>query len=562
MRKRKKDLQAVTFQAKLEREFLKRFYVILFSSFLVVLLSSVSFYFINIYSSMQTERKQIAESYEKMKASFESKIESMSTELVLSYIEGTANERDLYTKYYEMMAVQNNNIQGRFLIIDKNYSPLFDSGKEWHNSNKFTNYLKAVYSHAIEDREITERVYVSQEKIHYLVLSKKIMKNGELKGYLAVLVDGRSFYPTTNLTGVNYYLYDKYDNIFAMSSSYFVEGNLEKLSDEVQTPIKYRQGELVLAVNSQVSKNLSLVVFKKETSIFMISLFLLFSTLLICLAAVIPIKHISKKFAENNSKNVALISEEMEKVGENRNYRFKIESNDEFSDLAQNINEMLDRIDRLFENNLELVKENALSERKKLEAQFDPHFLYNTLEVIRISTLYDPKLANEMILSLNQVLRYSISEQFEYSQIKDDINYLKHYLKIYEIRFEELNYVIRVEEKLAKIEIPKLLLLPIIENSLKYGLIKRKDLQLLIEIKQLDNGNVVLSVADNGGGIVKEIVEKVNQESYQNKGNHHGLYNSKRRFLLRYPNSQFTLFSEFEESAVIMEIKQEDLTNV
>ncbi|MCM3750367.1 histidine kinase, partial [Paenibacillus pasadenensis] len=150
----------------------------------------------------------------------------------------------------------------------------------------------------------------------------------------------------------------------------------------------------------------------------------------------------------------------------------------EFELISTKINEMLDELSGAHQKNINLLKENTLAERKMLEAQFNPHFLYNTLEVIRASIAFDPALSNQLILRLTKILRYSIEEKTEEVTLRTDLRYLEEYLMINRIRFQDFTYQLEIEDAALDLPIPKLFLLPIIENSLKYGFKHRHDLAI------------------------------------------------------------------------------------
>lgn len=242
---------------------------------------------------------------------------------------------------------------------------------------------------------------------------------------------------------------------------------------------------------------MNLIVYKKLESLNILWRFSFFIIAILVFFLLLFSRYSSKKIAHNNSQYVEFISNEMKKVINNKNYRFKVESNDEFQFLSENINQMLDELEELNQNNLSLIKENVISERKMLEAQFNPHFLYNTLETIRVASYYDTELANKLILNLNTILRYSISKLNEVATIKTDMIYIENYLEICKERFERFAYEIIVDEQTEEFLIPKLLILPIVENSMKYGFRERKDLQLLIKVVR-DEESVIIKVIDNG----------------------------------------------------------------
>lgn len=136
---------------------------------------------------------------------------------------------------------------------------------------------------------------------------------------------------------------------------------------------------------------------------------------------------------------------------------------------------------------------------------------------------------------LSRLLRYSIGPDRSV-QLKDDMNYVRDYLKLQQIRFNErLEYRISVAEEAQDVYVPKLVLQPIIENAIKYGY--RNQTNVLIDIRIYPSaGKLMLEVCDNGQGMDEETLQKVNQllQSQNNTTQHIGLYNVHRRLVLLY----------------------------
>lgn len=195
----------------------------------------------------------------------------------------------------------------------------------------------------------------------------------------------------------------------------------------------------------------------------------------------------------------------------------------------------------------------------KLDAQFNPHFLANTLEAIRSVMYMDPDIASHLILKMNKILRYSIDEEMNEITLKEDIEYVRGYLEINATRLEEFDYKIEMDPILESFVVPKLFLLPFIENSLKYGYKKRRDLKVHVHIKYRKDHTIVFRVIDNGGAINHQKAQRVN-ESVQKPNewiNHHGLKNTKQRVELFYPESSFRLFRKLSCTVVELVIRSE-----
>lgn len=153
-------------------------------------------------------------------------------------------------------------------------------------------------------------------------------------------------------------------------------------------------------------------------------------------------------------------------------------------------------------------------------------------------------------------MRYSIEEKTEEVTLRTDLRYLEEYLMINRIRFQDFTYQLEIEDAALDLPIPKLFLLPIIENSLKYGFIHRHDLAINLSIKKLGEGTYLIQVTDNGQALTKSRAFEINYNLQNNTsmGNHHGLMNSKRRIQLMYANAQFALHVTGDEAVVEVRI--------
>lgn len=123
-------------------------------------------------------------------------------------------------------------------------------------------------------------------------------------------------------------------------------------------------------------------------------------------------------------------------------------------------------------------------------------------------------------------------------------------------RFEAFNYDLQMDKKVLDLPVPKLFLLPLIENSLKYGFQYKQDLTLTVSGVIEADGAVVLTVKDNGAALDKARAEALDcalQED-PNVGSHHGLMNSKRRIQLMYPNAAFHISVAGDETLVTIRI--------
>ena len=155
-----------------------------------------------------------------------------------------------------------------------------------------------------------------------------------------------------------------------------------------------------------------------------------------------------------NSESIDKLIHALAQREGNFNGYVDIQTNDEFQILGDEYNVMLDRLKELIEKNKELSELRTIIEVK--QSQFHPHFIFNVLETLRYAIKIDANQAQDIVLILSRLLRYSIGHDRNV-QLKNDMNYVRDYLKR-RIRFNDrLEYRITVAEETMDVYVPKLL---------------------------------------------------------------------------------------------------------
>ena len=213
-----------------------------------------------------------------------------------------------------------------------------------------------------------------------------------------------------------------------------------------------------------------------------------------------------------------------------------IDSNREFQTIGNDFNEMIKGLKEQNERNKELAQNAAFAQVKQLESQFNPHFLFNTLDNIRFMAKIDPDAADKMIVSLSGLLRYSIREMRDEVTVREDFEHLQYYLNILKIRFNRrFDYEIDVAEDIMECLIPKLLLQPILENAVKYGFGEKEKLTVRVTGYQIQE-KLIFVCEDDGAGMEEEALEAIKRQlsSEDETTEHFGIYNIDRRIKLMY----------------------------
>ncbi len=241
--------------------------------------------------------------------------------------------------------------------------------------------------------------------------------------------------------------------------------------------------------------------------------------------------------SEVYTRDVKKIENAFEEVQQgNLGVTLHIDSSREFQTIGNDFNEMLLGLKNQIQQNKELAENAAFLQVKQLESQFNPHFLFNTLDNIRFMARIDANAADKMIVSLSGLLRYSIREMREEVTVREDLEHLQYYLNILQIRFNRrFSYSIDVAEDIQDCLIPKLLLQPILENAVKYGFGDREKLTVRISGYQMQE-TLIFVCEDDGVGIDEETLGEIRKQLEDSSGTtaHFGLYNIHRRLQLMY----------------------------
>lgn len=219
--------------------------------------------------------------------------------------------------------------------------------------------------------------------------------------------------------------------------------------------------------------------------------------------------------------------------------------------------EIINDIRQLVEENRQEAVMRAMAEIRQLESQINPHFIFNTLEVIRCNIRMDPSAAERMLLDFSQLLRYSIDTSHQVVSLEDDLDYVESYLSIMKRRkSSEIEYAFEIHEEAEKGLVPKLTLQPIVENAVKYGAHGHETLHIRISAQR--EGNILeIAVADDGRGISREKLEDIRRtlESSETPPKYFGLYNIHRRIRLMYGKNGSLLIESAEGKGTMVRIR-------
>lgn len=192
----------------------------------------------------------------------------------------------------------------------------------------------------------------------------------------------------------------------------------------------------------------------------------------------------------------------------------------EFRILIQKFNQMNGRIQDLIRENYEVRLREKEAEIMALNLQLNPHFLYNTLNIINWMAIEkEQRSISRMIVSLSTMLQYTVKNKKEQVRLQDELEWLKSYLHIMEQRFEGVFTVHYELEMLpGDARVPKLFLQPIVENAILHGFESMEHGGLILLSGEQRNGALHFRVEDNGRGMSEESLQALRSPEAQGIG--------------------------------------------
>ncbi|MFQ9043843.1 MAG: sensor histidine kinase [Roseburia faecis] len=213
------------------------------------------------------------------------------------------------------------------------------------------------------------------------------------------------------------------------------------------------------------------------------------------------------------------------------------ECEDEITNLKRTYNNLLNSIRKLLERTKEEEKIIRKNELDLILEQINPHFLYNTLDVISGLTLIgDQDKSFQMTQALGRFYRNSLNSGCQVITVREELDIIKSYMTIINIRYNnEISIEYKVDENLLDILMLKLILQPLVENAVHHGMCQKEGKgKLCISVQALDDKLMEVSVRDNGVGIPEDKIRLILEGGYKTSKSGFGLHSVKQRVELFY----------------------------
>ncbi len=208
-------------------------------------------------------------------------------------------------------------------------------------------------------------------------------------------------------------------------------------------------------------------------------------------------------------------------------------AHDEIGELTDSYNYMATRQNLLLKRQQETAEELRTLEISALQAQINPHFLYNTMDMINwLSQSGEQEEVTRAIQALSSFYKLTLSRKDPITDLRSELDHIKLYVELQNMRFEErITLTVDIPDELLSVRLPKLTLQPIVENSILHGILEKESQEGTIVVAGWeDSGDAVILISDNGVGMDEETLATVlSGENKKATGTNIAVFNTHRR---------------------------------
>ena len=366
------------------------------------------------------------------------------------------------------------------------------------------------------------------------------------------------------------YLVNSRDNLVATSNS-FLYGTYPFSSDEIR--------ENIMSSNNFITKTvLGKKVYAgfyriKNTDWYMVAVMpadpimkksthIICNFLLIYIAFLLIAFIIASRLSHSMTRRLSLVVNQMAKVRFEPPVQLKdADSQDEIGELIDTYNYMSRKIQQLMDDQAKAAENLRIAEFDSLQAQINPHFLYNTMDMISwLAQQGKSDEVTEVVRRLSRFYRLTLSRKQELTTIADEAEHVTIYIELQNIRFNNgIDFIMDIPDYLMEYSMPKLIFQPLVENSIIHGIMEKEEKTGSIVLTGwMEDEDIVLLLSDAGVGIDPDILPKFLDGTFHNpqsKGSNVAVYNTHRRLQILYGERYGLSFSSTKGQGTEVQIR-------
>ncbi|GEM_PF-91092 len=355
-----------------------------------------------------------------------------------------------------------------------------------------------------------------------------LRENLPASGSVSYLINDRdSIIATTSpaLSSTYYLNYETIQDSFMSSNNFLQKEVLDEVIYAGMYNIKQPRWYMVVVIPSEPLIHKSQVLMLEYLALFFLS---------IAVALVIAIV-----LSRSITRRLSLLNRQMSKVRTGPPVPLEeSDIHDEIGDLIDTYNYMSREMNRLLREMEKTGEELRIAEFRSLQAQINPHFLYNTMDMINwMAAQNRTSEIADAVLSLSRFYKLTLSKKESVSTVAEEIEHVSIYLKLQNMRYPDaIEFVVDISDDFLDYEIPKLTLQPIIENSVLHGIMEKEEKSGTIVLTGWrEDETLVLLLSDDGVGMDAEILDKILYEKERpQKGNNIAVFNTHHRLQILY----------------------------
>lgn len=285
----------------------------------------------------------------------------------------------------------------------------------------------------------------------------------------------------------------------------------------------------------------------------------MYSVLLVMIAAILVLGiSLALSLSNRLSRPIHVLNETMHEV-QTGNLDAHMQADwptTEFAQMSGNFNYMTADLKEYMEKQVEQQKQLNEIQIAMMQAQLNPHFLYNTLDTVKWVAKANrvPEIVT-LVSKLAKILRAAISKE-QFTTLREEMELVKSYAEIQRIRFNgKFECLCSYDESLADCELPKLVIQPIVENAVIHGLAECEEghIQVTAYTEESENmPKLVVTVSDDGCGIEQEVIDRLNSKGLRERTDHIGLGNVDRIIRLHYGDEYGVKISKPEQGGTLV----------